>query len=492
MSARWADHDAEAAASSSHDPFLGRVVDGRFRILDLIARGGMGRVYRAEQLPLGRLCALKVLHPRYDEEDDPEFQKRFFLEAATAAQLTHPNTVTVFDYGRDGATYFIAMEYLEGRTLYRILRDDGPLDEARVARILKQACRSLREAHLQGVIHRDMKPGNLLVLDAADEADTLKVLDFGLVKRVDDKQEDLTQEGMFMGSPKYMATEQILGNPVSPPTDVYAVGVVAYELLCGLPPFDEGTSVKTMMAHLYRPVPSLRARMRGAPLSPGMEALVMRCLEKEPHNRFASMHELLRALHELDEEVLTESLVGAAMRLPASRVAAPPALGEPLGDGTVVSGSPTLAIAQTEADTMRRAAPTVAAAGASGAGKPVTLPRLVVRALVALVLVGASAIAFVLLAARNTETRPEAGSTGRKASDTSAPDARLAPSASASPTDRDASSGSPAATLETRATSTTSTAASATRPTEGRAPRDAGAATSQPASAPRGYKASPY
>ncbi|MBM4358614.1 MAG: serine/threonine protein kinase, partial [Deltaproteobacteria bacterium] len=108
----------DAAASASTDPFVGRLVGERFLVLDLIARGGMGRVYRAEQVPLGRLCALKILNPRFEDDDDPEFQRRFYLEAATAARLSHPNTVTIFDYGRDGDVYYIAMEYIDGRTLY--------------------------------------------------------------------------------------------------------------------------------------------------------------------------------------------------------------------------------------------------------------------------------------------------------------------------------------------------------------------------------------
>src|SRR4051812_45560969 len=174
-----------SSAKGDVDPLIGRVISGRFKIVSVIARGGMGKVYRAEQAPLGRICALKVLSPKYDGDRDPEFHKRFFLEAATAAKLTHANTVTIFDYGQEGDDlYYIAMEYIEGRTLHRVLREEGAMNEARVAHIASQVCRSLREAHALGVVHRDLKPGNILVSDRSDERDLVKVLDFGLVKDV--------------------------------------------------------------------------------------------------------------------------------------------------------------------------------------------------------------------------------------------------------------------------------------------------------------------
>ena len=229
---------------------------GKYTITAVIARGGMGKVYKAVQAPLDRVCAIKVLSPKYHEDEDPEFQRRFFREASTASKLTHANTVTIYDYGRDGDVYFIAMEYVRGRTLYQVLREDGPLDEVSVCHIVREVARSLREAHALGVIHRDMKPANVVITTQGAEL-SLKVLDFGLVKKYNHEDtDDLTQEGLFMGSPKYMAPEQILGNPVSPRTDIYALGVLAYELLTGDPPFDRGNSVKTLMAHVNdEPVP---------------------------------------------------------------------------------------------------------------------------------------------------------------------------------------------------------------------------------------------
>jgi eukaryotic-like serine/threonine-protein kinase len=278
------------------DPLIGRVINGRFKIVSVIARGGMGKVYRAEQAPLGRICALKVLSPKYEGDRDPEFHKRFFLEASTASKLTHPNTVTVFDYGQsDDEIYYIAMEYIEGQTLHRVLRGEGPFNETRTAHIARQICRSLREAHGIGVVHRDLKPGNVLLVDREDERDHVKVLDFGLVKDTE-SGEDLTQQGLFMGSPKYMAPEQITGGKVSARTDIYALGVMMYEMLAGKVPFDKGASVGTLMSHVHDSVPLMQEHNPDLEISQPMAALVYRCLDKHPEQRFSSMNELLAAL----------------------------------------------------------------------------------------------------------------------------------------------------------------------------------------------------
>jgi serine/threonine protein kinase len=151
-----------ATRSDAVDPLIGRTINDRFTITRLIARGGMGKVYLAEQAPLGRLCAIKVLNPSYNGSAEPEFHRRFFLEASVTSKLSHPNTVTIFDYGvTDDEYYFMAMEYLEGQTLHQAIRKDGLLPEARAVNIVSQICRGLREAHAIGVIHRDLKPANI-------------------------------------------------------------------------------------------------------------------------------------------------------------------------------------------------------------------------------------------------------------------------------------------------------------------------------------------
>lgn len=284
-----------ASKPAQPDTLIGQVINDRFRILSAIARGGMGRVYRAEQVPLGRLVAIKTLDPRdHGAETDPNFQQRFFLEASVASKLQHPNTVTVFDYGRtkDGV-FFIAMELVEGRSLLAAIRDAGTLGQARTIHIALQMARSLREAHRLDVIHRDLKPGNVLLTTHGDEEDFVKLLDFGLVKHVEsEEQEELTKAGIFMGSPKYMSPEQIRGEHVDARGDIYSLGVCMYEMLTGKVPFDRETTVKILMAHMHEhPQP-----IEDSAISPTLIALVMRCLAKRPEDRPASMDELIVGL----------------------------------------------------------------------------------------------------------------------------------------------------------------------------------------------------
>ena len=281
--------------NEENDPFVGKVINGRFTILELIARGGMGRVYRARQEPLGREVALKILDPRHHPEDDSEFQARFFLEASTAAKLSHPNSVTVFDYGRTADDiYFIAMELVEGKTLSALVKQHGPLEPLRATHIAMQIARSLREAHALGVIHRDLKPANVLIAVHADEESFVKVLDFGLVKDLKN-EEDLTQQGVFMGSPKYMSPEQIQGGDVDHRSDIYSLGVILYFMLCGRPPFEESNQVKTLMAHVKNEVPPM-TRADGLAIPPALQEATMIALSKDPEFRYASMNEVITAL----------------------------------------------------------------------------------------------------------------------------------------------------------------------------------------------------
>ncbi|MCA9576448.1 MAG: serine/threonine-protein kinase [Polyangiales bacterium] len=280
---------------------IGRVINDRFRIVSVIARGGMGKVYRAEQAPLGRQIALKVLEATYEGDSDPEFHKRFFLEASTQSKLTHPNTVTIFDYGKtEDDVYFIAMELLEGRTLHRYLRDEAPLSASKATHIARQICRSLREAHSLGIIHRDLKPANVFLVQHGEQADFVKVLDFGLVKDLGDKGEDLTQTGLFMGSPKYMSPEQIRGDRVDGRADIYALGVLLYEMLTGRAPFERPNSVNILMAHVHEDVPPMATHH--VEVHPALEGLVRRALAKAPGDRFSSMDEMLSALTNVASE----------------------------------------------------------------------------------------------------------------------------------------------------------------------------------------------
>ncbi|RYF04163.1 MAG: serine/threonine protein kinase, partial [Deltaproteobacteria bacterium] len=246
-----------APLSGGADRLAGRIFNNRFRIHSLLARGGMGKVYRAVQVPLGRVVALKVLHPSLIGKANDDFHRRFFLEASIAAQLSHPHTVTVYDFGQsDDGIYYLAMEFLQGICLRQALRQAAPFAPRRALHIALQIASALREAHGLGAIHRDLKPANIYLLDGGGRVDFVKVLDFGLVKSVAANDEDsrITQPGKFLGSPGYMAPEQIRGKPLDCRCDIYALGVLLYEMLSGRPPFVRSSPLETMRAHVHDPV----------------------------------------------------------------------------------------------------------------------------------------------------------------------------------------------------------------------------------------------
>ncbi|HEX6243346.1 MAG TPA: serine/threonine-protein kinase, partial [Polyangiales bacterium] len=325
----------QAPKQSLQDELVGRVINDRFRIISVIARGGMGRVYRAEQVPLGRLVAIKTLDPRSNAsgDSDPQFQQRFFLEASVASKLQHPNTVTVFDYGRtaDGI-YFIAMELVEGRSLFHLIREESPLSADRIIHIAMQIARSLREAHRLDVIHRDLKPGNVLLTRHGDEDDFVKVLDFGLVKHVEtESEQELTKAGLFMGSPKYMSPEQIRGERVDARSDIYSLGVVMYEMVTGKVPFERENTVKVLMAHMHEQVPPIQSH----DCPPGLIELIMRCLAKRPEGRPSSMDEVILMLKQATGLSLTMS--GAFALSQELRLGGSPSLTQ---SGRVPTGTP--------------------------------------------------------------------------------------------------------------------------------------------------------
>ena len=280
------------------DRFVGALFDDRFEILERVAQGSVGCIYRARQKPLGRIVALKILDPRHTVHD-AVFEERFVLEASTASRLTHPNTVTVFDYGcTDEDVCFIAMEWVDGRTLQDALNEEQSLPPGRAVHIAMQVCRSLREAHLLGLVHRDLKPANIMLTAHGDEADYVKVLDFGLVRDLA-APERITRKGLIMGSPKYMAPEQIRNATIDGRTDIYAVGALMYRMLRGRAPFVRQSDIDTMMAHLRDPVPSLAPGDEpgtGPHIPRRLAEIVTRCLAKRPEERFGTIDELLAAL----------------------------------------------------------------------------------------------------------------------------------------------------------------------------------------------------
>jgi len=290
-------------AAEDLDPLIGVTVDGRFRVVSSVGKGAMGRVYRAVQVPLNRAVALKVLDTNYGPGRDEAFRRRFLVEAALTARLSHPNTVRVLDYGysREGLL-FLAMEYLDGETLDRVLAK-GPLPWRRVLGISQQIARALREAHELGVVHRDLKPSNVMLLNADEDHDFVKVLDFGLVKSFIEGEElegrAITKQGMLMGSPQYMAPEQGDKNAADPRSDVYSLGVTMFEALTGKVPFGGAQPLEIILKHVHDPVPPVVTPPSLEPAPETMKAIVARCLAKSPMDRFQSMEEVLQALQEL-------------------------------------------------------------------------------------------------------------------------------------------------------------------------------------------------
>ena len=261
----------------------------------MIARGGMASVYLASQIGLGRSVAVKVLSPPPDADDEASFEERFRLEASTLAGLDHRNIVIVHDFGEthDGR-YFIAMEYVNGPRLTDMLRP-GPLDPDRAVGLMLQVCAAVRYAHRRGVVHRDLKPSNLLIRLRDDGEEQVKVVDFGLVKLAEHEQ-TLTRAGLILGSPHCMAPEQIRGLDVDHRADIYAIGVVLFRALTGNYPFHGDNSTATMIAHLNEAIPSFADRGGSPELPALLEEVVLRCLAKEPEDRYDSVQELMEDL----------------------------------------------------------------------------------------------------------------------------------------------------------------------------------------------------
>jgi eukaryotic-like serine/threonine-protein kinase len=280
-------------------PKPGETFAGRYSIERLLGRGGMGVVYLARQSPLDRLVALKILKPPEHVEDDPNFHARFLREAAAAARLQHPNTITVYDFGQtDDAQLYIVMEYLEGLDVRTTLAHEGVFGAQRAIHVAKQVCKSLREAHAKGMVHRDLKPANVLLIDRDEDTDFVKVLDFGLVKFHGEASE-ITLAGKFLGSPKYTSPESLDRNAiVDHRADIYAAGILLYTMLTGTPPFD-GDPMQVLNAHLHEiPQPMYKINP-AAQTTPELEAVVQRCLEKTPSKRFDSMGDLISALRDV-------------------------------------------------------------------------------------------------------------------------------------------------------------------------------------------------
>jgi serine/threonine-protein kinase len=279
------------------DPLLGLVVADRYRVLELIGRGGMGVVYKAEHSRIGKILALKLLTGELTRHSDQV--GRFKREALMASRLSHPNTVQVFDFGDADGLAYLAMEYVKGENLGAMVDRLGPLGAERTARIVIQICSSLAEAHEKGIVHRDLKPENIMVVKTQAGEDLAKVLDFGLAKlRESSELSEVTLNGAIVGTPYYMAPEQIRGEAVGPPADVYALGALLYSCLTGTVVFDAQTPMGVLTRHLVEEPQPPSARAPEAGLSKGFDHIVLSALAKDPSRRFPSVNALQQALVE--------------------------------------------------------------------------------------------------------------------------------------------------------------------------------------------------
>ena len=271
------------------DPLVGRVLDGRYRIDQRIARGGMATVYRAHDTRLDRTVAIKVMHT--GTGDDETFAQRFVREARAAARLSHPNVVAVHDQGEDDGTLFLAMEYVPGRTLRDVIREDAPLAPIRALELLEPVLAALAAAHRSGLVHRDVKPENVLITDPGPgEVAQVKVADFGLAKALD-ATTNHTATGVVIGSVSYLAPELVVQGEADQRIDVYAAGVVLYELLTGEKPHDAATQIQVAYKHVNEDVPAPSATVPAVPAY--VDALVARATAREADQRPADASALL-------------------------------------------------------------------------------------------------------------------------------------------------------------------------------------------------------
>jgi serine/threonine-protein kinase len=301
----------------SEEQAIGRTLDGKYRIDGFLKRGGMGSVYRGTHVLLNKPVAIKLIRPELVTSQD--IVERFFREARAAAKLAHPNIVTVHDLGQtEDGTLYIIMEIVDGQSLKDLIVAEGPWEPTRALRFCRGVTSALSLAHRNGIVHRDLKPQNIMVAKDSEGHETPKLLDFGIAKTLEPDSPALTSTGMVLGTPHYMSAEQAKGMPADQRSDIYALGVILYEMLVGKVPFDDKSIPSILVKHLTEP-PRPPSSLRGD-IPRDVESLVLRCLEKDPEKRFQSADELGKAIvgrigtepvRPLDPTVATVPLSGA-------------------------------------------------------------------------------------------------------------------------------------------------------------------------------------
>lgn len=314
--------DSTIAGETAVDPLIGHTLDEKYRLESRLGIGGMGTVYRARHLLIDRPVAVKVLNPRFVE--DEAARTRFRREAKAAGRLQHTNAVTVTDFGQSSDGYvYLVMELLEGRTLREVLAKEAPLDTARSVSLMLQVSAAVAAAHEAGIIHRDLKPANIFIVQHSEVPAVVKVLDFGIAKLAadsldDDDHKTLTQVGAMIGTPRYMSPEQCNGDDLTPAADVYSLGVILYELLTGTVPFSGTSPLAIAMKHTSENPRSPREFVSSIPVA--LEKIVLRTLEKKPEDRPANAAEFRKELLETAERLgLEHASVASSPNIEALR-----------------------------------------------------------------------------------------------------------------------------------------------------------------------------
>ncbi len=307
----------DASNASGSDPLIGRTVGGGYLLQEVVGVGGMGRVYKAEQSTLGRTVAVKVIHPHL--LGDEQTVMRFYQEARASSRLNHPNSVSIIDFGRtDDSILYLVMEFLAGKDLALVMHEEGPLPVDRVCRILLSTLDALGEAHELGIVHRDLKPENIIVRPLRSGDDLVKVVDFGLATIVGGET-SITKPGLVCGTPDYMSPEQGRGDGVDGRGDLYALGVVLFELLVGHLPYVDDTPTRVVLRHLNDPVPDPRLLSPGRGIPDRLAVLTMKALAKDADDRFQKASDMQKSLR----SVLEEMSVARASVVPCPSCGAP-------------------------------------------------------------------------------------------------------------------------------------------------------------------------
>ncbi len=299
------------------DPFVGKIIDGRYEMLQRVGEGGMGVVYKCKQISIDRIIALKMLNQQM--ASDPTWVQRFYNEAKACSKLQHPNTIRMFDFGQttDGRL-FMTMEFLDGMSLREAVAN-GPLTPQRVMKVMIQCCASLAEAHSIGIIHRDIKPDNVFLLNMAGTPDFVKLLDFSVAKLLEGDRMK-TQAGVVFGTPQYMSPEQGRGLPLDARSDLYALGVLAFEMLTGNVPYNDENPMTVIQMHLHGNVPPMPDSIPYA-----VQQVVRRAMEKDANRRYQSSGEMMQHCQQVFAEVSGSGMSIGAGGMPKTMIAGGPA-----------------------------------------------------------------------------------------------------------------------------------------------------------------------